>query len=73
MAEALGRASRLLERILASRPDNPSVLYHSARVALAQGDEALARRHLQHALSGGQTFTEQAEARALIATLAPNP
>jgi len=60
------RAVELLQKAVALAPKNPEIGYHYA-VALAKtGDRQKARKQLEAVLASGQSFPQQAEARALL-------
>lgn len=63
------RAQRSIERALKASPTNPSLLYHSAMIAAAQGDKAAARATLDKLLATGTNFPEIDDARALQSQL----
>jgi Tfp pilus assembly protein PilF len=63
------RAQRSIERALKVNPAQPSLLYHSAMIAVAAGDKANARATLEKLLGSKQDFPEIADAQALLAEL----
>jgi putative PEP-CTERM system TPR-repeat lipoprotein len=63
------QARRSMERALAASPDEPSLIYHSAMIAAALGENDTAVDQLEALADGGQAFPEQDQARALLAQL----
>ena len=63
------QAQRNILRGLKAAPDDPSMRYHSAMIAVALNDESTARSTLQKLLAANKNFPELAEAKALLATL----
>lgn len=58
-----------LDRALAARPDDPSMQYHDAMLAAAEGDKAKAKVALGKLLDSGKEFSERADAKALFNSL----
>ncbi len=65
----LARAGRMIERALAKRPDDPSLLYHKAIIDAAGGQKEAAKKALQNLLKEHQRFREREEAEAFLQTL----
>ena len=63
------KAQRSVLRALQKRPDNPSIIYHSAMIAAAMGDKAAARSSLQDLATRNADFPEKDEAAALLLKL----
>jgi putative PEP-CTERM system TPR-repeat lipoprotein len=64
-------AERAIERALKEAPQNPSIRYHSALIARAQGQTKEAITLLTELGQLQQTFPEQAEAAAVLLQLQP--
>lgn len=63
------RAARTIERALRVSPNNPSIIYHGAMIAAANGDKGGARTTLSKLLGAGSDFPEKEKAVALLAEL----
>ncbi len=63
------QARRSIRRALEIAPKNPSIIYHSAMIENALGNDDEARSSLEGLLSGAASFPEIDEARQLLATL----
>ncbi|MFT6051047.1 MAG: putative PEP-CTERM system TPR-repeat lipoprotein [Halioglobus sp.] len=63
------KAQRTIQKALRKRPDNPSILYHSAMIAAVMGDEAKAVLTLQQVTSSNIDFLEKDDAIALLMKL----
>jgi cellulose synthase operon protein C len=59
------RATKVLADAAKALPDNPSIQYHYAAALAKGGDKKSAKSLLDKVLSGGQRFSEEAEARSL--------
>jgi len=62
-------AERNIKRALTAAPDEPTMMYHSAMIAVALNDQANARAILEKLLATNTDFPEIAEAKALLAQL----
>ncbi|MCB1688391.1 MAG: PEP-CTERM system TPR-repeat protein PrsT [Halioglobus sp.] len=63
------QAQRNILRALKASPDDPSMRYHSAMIAVANNDNSTARSTLQKLIAANKAFPELAEAKALLAKL----
>jgi putative PEP-CTERM system TPR-repeat lipoprotein len=63
------QAQRNILRALKAAPDDPSMRYHSAMIAVAMNDKTTARVTLKKLLAANKDFPELAEAKALQAKL----
>lgn len=63
------QAQRSILRALRNAPDDPSMRYHSAMIAVANNDNSTARSTLQKLIAANKAFPELAEAKALLAKL----
>lgn len=63
------RAERTIGRALEAIPDNPSLVYHSAMIAVALDDKSGARATLMELLGTDSVFPERVEAQALLDSL----
>jgi putative PEP-CTERM system TPR-repeat lipoprotein len=63
------QAQRNIQRALKASPDEPSMRYHKAMIAVALNDKPGARAMLEELLAANKSFPEEAEARALLAEL----
>lgn len=60
------RAERSIERALEASPDNPTLRYHSAMIAVAVDNKSAARITLVKLLDADTKFPERLEAQALL-------
>ena len=65
----LARAGRVIERALAKRPGDPSLVYHKAIIDAANGQKEAAKQSLQGLLKENRRFREREEAEAFLQTL----
>jgi len=63
------RAIQLLQQALTKAPDNAEIQYHYAQALAKSGDAVRARSELERLLAGGNAFSQEAEARALLKQL----
>jgi putative PEP-CTERM system TPR-repeat lipoprotein len=63
------QAGRSIERALIHTPDNPSMIYHSAMIAVALGQRDAAIASLEGLAEAGESYPEQAQAKALLVEL----
>lgn len=68
----LERAKRSIERALEKLPDNPSIQFHSAKIAEAVGNTGKARLVLDTLLGGSEDFPERKEAEQMYRRLTAN-
>lgn len=67
--KAYVQAQRSILRALKAAPDDPSIRYHSAMIAVANNDNSTARSTLKKLIAANKPFPELAEAKALLARL----
>lgn len=67
---AVQEGLELLKKAVILRPGSPDIRYHLAAAMAKAGQKSEARRELQDLLSMGVSFSEEAEARALLDKLA---
>jgi thioredoxin-like negative regulator of GroEL len=67
--EEYEQAQRSILKALRASPDDPSMRYHSAMIAVANNDNSTARSTLQKLIAANKDFPELEEAKALLAKL----
>lgn len=67
--EEYDQAQRTILKALKGAPDDPSMRYHSAMIAVANNDNSTARSTLKKLIAANKPFPELAQAKALLAKL----
>jgi predicted Zn-dependent protease len=63
------RSLEILQKASAAAPVHPTIGYHYAVALAKSGEKAKARKQLEQLLGSGQTFPEEAQAKALLERL----